>query len=78
MKKPVAITLEDQPANEDLEVVREGLAFYNKSNAPKDDHERMSLFLRDQNDLVIGGLLGGTYWGWLTSIGFGSRSLRVA
>ncbi len=65
MEEPFNVTLEERPTNEDLEIVRKGLASYNRANAPEDDHQRMSILLRDANDLVIGGALGGTYWGWL-------------
>jgi hypothetical protein len=65
MKEPFTIALEEQPKSEDLEVVRKGLASCNRSNAPDDNHQRLSILLRDDGDLVIGGALGGTYWGRL-------------
>ena len=59
------IALEERPKSEDLEVVRKGLASYNRSNAPDDNHQHLSLLLRDGDGLVVGGALGGTYWGYL-------------
>jgi ribosomal protein S18 acetylase RimI-like enzyme len=65
MEKPFAITLEEHPESKDVTVVRNGLTSYNESHVPEDNHRHLSIFLRDEDDHVVGGLLGGTYWGWL-------------
>ena len=83
------ITLDDNPSEEDLHAVLEGLRHFNQLHTPDDDYRPLTLFLRDPDGKVAGGLLGETYWGWLhVSIfwleegirrqGFGSRLLSLA
>jgi GNAT superfamily N-acetyltransferase len=83
------IALDDNPSEEDLHAVLEGLRHFNQLHTPDDDYRPLTLFLRDPDGKVAGGLLGETYWGWLhVSIfwleegirrqGFGSRLLSLA
>jgi GNAT superfamily N-acetyltransferase len=83
------IALDDNPSEEDLHAVLEGLRHFNQLHTPDDDYRPLTLFLRDSDGKVAGGLLGETYWGWLhVSIfwleegirrqGFGSRLLSLA
>jgi ribosomal protein S18 acetylase RimI-like enzyme len=57
--------LEDEPDPADVCLVQEGLREYNRQYAPDDSHGSLTVFLRDADQAVVGGLLGGTYWGWL-------------
>ena len=59
------IAIEDQPSQDDVNVVREGLYAFNRLHAPDDGHQVLVLFVRRQDGSVAGGLLGETYWGWL-------------
>jgi hypothetical protein len=61
MHAPLTIALEEHPKTEDIEAVRAGLASYNKSYAPEDHHAPLTICLRDADDQVVGGLLGGSY-----------------
>jgi GNAT superfamily N-acetyltransferase len=81
--------LDDNPSEEDLRAVLEGLRHFNRLHTPDDDYRPLTLFLRDGEGKVTGGLLGETYWGWLhVSIfwleeairrqGFGSKLLSLA
>jgi GNAT superfamily N-acetyltransferase len=45
--------------------VRNGLEAYNRSIAGDDRVQPLTVFLRDAEGVVVGGLLGNTYWGWL-------------
>ncbi len=60
-----SITLENEPAEEDILAVREGLHTFNCLNASDDDHQSLVLLLRAEDGTLLGGLLGDTYWGWL-------------
>jgi len=59
------ISFEENPAEEDIRRVREGLQDYNRLHVPEDDYRPFTMFLRDPEGNVAGGLLGETYWGWL-------------
>jgi GNAT superfamily N-acetyltransferase len=83
------IQLEDEPAPEDFQFVFDALTEYNRAYAPDIDYRRLCLFIRDEQNNIIGGLLGETAWGWLhVSIlwlseglrgqGYGSRLLAMA
>lgn len=60
-----AITYEPAPLSGDLAVVRAGLSAFNRQHAPDDTFEPLTLFVRDAQGAVVGGLLGGTIWSWL-------------
>ncbi len=54
------------PDPDAVRAVREGLSAYNRSRVGDDGYCELTIFLRDPDDAVVGGLLGGTYWGWLS------------
>ncbi len=58
-------TLEAAPDPADVRLVQESLREYNLQYAPDDHHQPLAVFLRDAGNAIVGGLLGGTYWGWL-------------
>jgi len=60
-----SISLETDPSEEDILAVREGLLAFNRLHAPDDAYRELILFLRGPDGVLIGGLLGETYWGWL-------------
>jgi GNAT superfamily N-acetyltransferase len=83
------ISIEENPSDEDVLFVREGLQHFNRLHVPDDDYQPVVLFLRDPDGTMVGGLLGETYWGWLPigilwlqeavrRQGFGSRLLSAA
>lgn len=57
--------LEDRPRVEDIAAVRAGLDAYNGRYAPDGGYEPIVIIVRAADGSVAGGLLGGTYWGWL-------------
>ena len=59
------IEIEENPKKQDVAILHEGLRAYNKSAAVNGNYKRLTLFLRDETDAVVGGLLGETYWDWL-------------
>jgi len=83
------ITYEPTPLPDDVATVRAGLAAYNRQHALDDTFSPLTLFIRDDQGAVIGGLLGGTIWHWLyvdilwlsdalRGQGYGSRLLAEA
>ena len=59
------IAYEPAPQPDDIAIVRAGLSAYNRLHAPEDTFEPLTLFVRDAQGTVVGGLLGGTIWSWL-------------
>jgi GNAT superfamily N-acetyltransferase len=60
------ITSEREPSEEDVRVVRDGLLAFNVAHIGLDPQPgQVSLFLRDGDRQVVGGLLGGWRWRWL-------------
>jgi GNAT superfamily N-acetyltransferase len=71
------IQLEDTPASQDVEFVYAALYAYNRQYASEDEYKRLCLFIRDEANTIVGGLLGETAWGWLhVSILWISEQLR--
>lgn len=59
------LSLEQQPSPEDTQAIQGGLNDYNRLYAPDDNYQPLTLILRAQDNSVVGGLLGETYWSWL-------------
>jgi GNAT superfamily N-acetyltransferase len=85
----ITLRIEEHPDQNDLETVRQGLQTFNESKVEAVNHLSLEILLRDEGGKVRGGLLGDTYWGWLSvSIlwvdeslrgqGYGRRLLRAA
>ena len=53
------------PSKEERQYVRESLVRFNVEHVGEDEFTPLSLVEYDGDGNVIGGLLGGTYWGWL-------------
>jgi GNAT superfamily N-acetyltransferase len=84
-----SLTLEPLPSAADVEAIRAGLHAFNASRVGADAHQPLTLFLRAPDGRLLGGLLGDTYWGWLSvgilwleesarGAGHGSRLLAAA
>jgi len=65
MDKDYRIVLTDSPDPADVQVVYEGLDAYNAAQGAAVDWLPLMIFVRDHQGKVVGGLTGGTYWGWL-------------
>ena len=81
--------MNNNPSKAETDYVREALAQYNEAHVGPDGHLPLSLVEYDADGNIIGGILGGTYWGWLyidilwvqedhRSKGIGSRLLSGA
>ncbi|PLS83671.1 MAG: GNAT family N-acetyltransferase [Chloroflexi bacterium] len=65
MAESYTITLESTPDPAEVALVRAGLSTFNHHHAGDDSFAPITLLVRDGYGTVVGGLLGGTYWGWL-------------
>jgi ribosomal protein S18 acetylase RimI-like enzyme len=59
------IVLEESPDSADTDVVRKGLDEFNASHVGPSNWRPFAVFIRDGDNSIVGGLVGGTYWGWL-------------
>jgi len=63
---PPKLEIAREPNAQDVRVVREAIYAYNRSKAGDQRYEPLAIFLRDSRGGLVGGLLGSTYWQWLT------------
>ena len=60
------LTTEQNPLESDVAIVRDGLLAFNIKHIGREPKSgSLNLFLRDAQDQVRGGLIGGWRWGWL-------------
>lgn len=59
------MTVLDAADSADVAFVHNGLRDYNEAFVPI-GHRSLYVFLRDNGGNLVGGLLGDTYWGWLS------------
>jgi len=60
-----SLTFEEHAKDEDMRRIGEGLGKYNLAQTGRDDFRRLNIFVRDSDSAILGGVIGGTYWGWL-------------
>ena len=53
------------PSETETDYIREALNQFNCAHVGDDGHTPLNLIEYDADGSIIGGLLGGTYWGWL-------------
>ena len=53
------------PTENEIQYIRESLNQFNKEIVGDDGHKPLNIVEYDPNGTVIGGILGGTYWGWM-------------
>lgn len=53
------------PAENEIKYIRECLNQFNNKIVGDDAHTPLNIIEYDKNDNIIGGILGGTYWGWM-------------
>ena len=53
------------PNEKEIKYIRESLYQFNKDIVGDDGHTPLNIVEYDENGDVIGGILGGTYWGWM-------------
>lgn len=86
---PHTLTIQISPAPEDIQAIEQGLLNYNRQFVEVEGYQRLAIILRDENNTLVGGLLGDVYWNWLhisvlwldASVrrqGYGSQMLKMA
>jgi GNAT superfamily N-acetyltransferase len=65
MSKPDPITIQETLNSIDAEFLQEKLNRFNRHFAPPDHHQALVLLARNKKGVIVGGLAGVTYWGWL-------------
>lgn len=53
------------PSENEIKYVRDALFKYNEERVEKDGHTPLNIVEYDADGNIIGGILGGTYWGWM-------------
>ena len=53
------------PSEAEVNFVREALMQYNVKHVGDDGHKPLNIVEYDSEGNVVGGILGGTYWGWM-------------
>lgn len=53
------------PTEKEIKYIRESLYTFNRSHVGDDNHLALNIVEYDKNGNIIGGILGGTYWGWM-------------
>ena len=78
-----------KPSESEIKYIREALADFNKNIVGDDGHTPLNIVEYGADGTVIGGIIGGTYWGWMyvdvlwvheshRGQGIGSKLLREA
>ena len=53
------------PSKPEVDFVRDALMQFNNEHVGEDGHTPLQLVEYDEEGKVIGGIIGGTYWGWM-------------
>lgn len=53
------------PSKNEIDFVREELTRFNAERVGDDGHTPLNIVEYDSHGNIIGGILGGTYWGWM-------------
>ena len=53
------------PTERELEYIRRELTSFNEGVVGSDEHTALNLVEYDAQGEIVGGLIGGSYWGWL-------------
>ncbi|MBD1807281.1 GNAT family N-acetyltransferase [Microcoleus sp. FACHB-SPT15] len=59
------ITVENDCSDADIRLLIRNLVLYNDSQAEKENWRKLTIFVRNSQGEVIGGLNGYTHWNWL-------------
>ena len=57
--------MNDRPTASELEYIRSALTAFNEGVVGSDGHTALNLVEYDARGEIVGGLIGGSYWGWL-------------
>ena len=54
-----------KPSEKETDFVRQALMQFNNEHVEQDGHTPLNIVEYDENGNIIGGIVGGTYWGWM-------------
>ena len=54
-----------RPTQQEIEFIRASLRSFNDAVVGEDGYTSLNIVEYDSDGTIIGGILGGTYWGWL-------------
>ena len=57
--------MNNTPTEKELALIRQGLKEFNDAHVGADGHTPLAFVEYGEGGEVIGGLIGGTYWGWM-------------
>lgn len=84
-----AITLEQEATEAERKIIDDNLIRFNEQSVEYHHYKPLSIFIRDEQDVICGGLIGASYWGWtaidrvwiredLRGQGYGRKLLEMA
>ncbi len=53
------------PTEKEINFINDALRNFNDGKVGPDNHELLNIVEYDESGNIIGGILGGTYWGWM-------------
>ena len=53
------------PSEKEADLIRNALKEYNTKHVGDDRHSVLNIIEYDESGNIVGGILGGTYWGWM-------------
>jgi len=65
MNSEFRLIIETEANNDNVRVIEQNLNLFNKQFSASDGYEPLNIFIRNEQNHNIGGLLGETYWSWL-------------
>ena len=57
--------MNNKPTEAEITYIRESLNRFNEGIVGNDGHTPLAIVEYDESGNIIGGILGGTYWGWM-------------
>jgi GNAT superfamily N-acetyltransferase len=83
------LLFDNNPSDTEIGFVKNELKKFNDKIVGDDNHKPIGIIVKNDNNEIIGGRIGGTYWGWLyidrfrihdqyRNRGIGTRVLRSA
>jgi ribosomal protein S18 acetylase RimI-like enzyme len=65
MNDSLKTSFEEKSERDDRNFIADKIDGYNSSRVGYDDYKPLNYFLRDENNVIVGGLLAETLWEWL-------------
>ena len=57
--------MNNNPSKNEIDFIRKALFEFNSAIVGEDGHEPLNIIEQDADGNIVGGILGGTYWGWM-------------